>query len=136
MTNITNLTRQHGEISEIVEQIKKLSKLDIIEQNAGAIALNISTLAGKLRIHLETEDKFLYPVLLESTDEKVRCIAEKYIAEMGNISAVFTDYKNKYNTKSKIMNNISAYISDSESVFNILVKRVAMENTELYPLLK
>lgn len=57
------------------------------------ITTHINKLAGKLKIHLSSEDKFLYPNLLNGDDNKLKNLANSYINEMGGISDTFTNYK-------------------------------------------
>lgn len=135
MTNLSNLKRQHIEIIDNVKIITKLIHDKNFENNSNDIARNISILAGKLKIHLSSEDKFLYPNLLNHNHTEIRKKANQYVDEMGNLTVIFTDYKNKFNTKSKIMNNIDQFIKESKSIFNAIEKRIHKEDKELYVLL-
>jgi hemerythrin-like domain-containing protein len=136
MSNIENLERQHVDIKEEILHIKKAINLDNLEENAMDIAKHISLLAGKLKVHLDSEDKFLYPSLLNSENISIKTIANSYINEMGNLSGAFIEYKNKFNTRSKIMNNQQEFIKESKDVAVNLEKRIHKEDEELYPLLK
>ncbi len=136
MSNIENLERQHLDIKEEILYIKQSINLDDLEKNAMDIAKHISLLAGKLKVHLGSEDKYLYPSLLSSDNISIKTIANFYINEMGNLSDAFIEYKNKFNTKSKIMNNQQGFIKESKDVALNLEKRIHKEDEELYPLLK
>ena len=94
--------------------------------------MNISSLAGKLQVHLSYEDKHLYPKLLESGNPVVKSKAKQYIAEMGDLSSVFTDFKSRYNTKPKILAEIQAFKSDYTKVFTALETRMNKEDKDLY----
>lgn len=135
MGNISNLKRQHLEIQQVVNQIEDLIKQNNLEDKAAQIAQNISILAGKLRIHLDTEDKFLYPDLLKDDRNNLRKMAKEYSEEMGHISEVFMNYKNNFNTKSKIIKNMEGFKSETALVFKVLAKRISKEDNELYPLI-
>ncbi len=135
MADIKNLTRQHGDIDLLIGNIKKLSKGDI-ESSIDIIVKDINMLAGKLKIHLDTEDKFLYPDLLNMNNEVLNTMAKEYMKEMGNISSEFIKYKNSFNTKNKIMKNMEQFKIDTIKVFEILEKRIDKEERELYPRLK
>lgn len=65
-----NLTRQHKELYKLLSDMKSLGYN--IEPNADKIALNINLLAGKINIHLQSEDKYLYSLLLNSTNPEVK----------------------------------------------------------------
>ncbi|WP_270647144.1 hypothetical protein [Paeniclostridium hominis] len=73
-----NLARQHNEIYKLLAEMKSLGYN--IESNADKIALNINLLAGKINIHLQSEDKYLYSLLLNSQHTEVRKIAKDFIA--------------------------------------------------------
>jgi len=135
MINIDSLKRQHNEISEAIKNIKTLITGNNLESEANEAALLINTLAGKLKIHLNTEDKYMYPVLLRNESSQVRNTAGLYIDEMGEISEVFTQYKEKYNTRSKITADIEGFKAESSRVFSILEDRIAKEEASLYPIL-
>jgi hypothetical protein len=83
---------------------------------------HINKLAGKLNVHLSTEDKFLYPNLINGEDRQLKSMANSYIDEMGNISNVFADYRNKFNTKSKINERLDTFISETKPILNEIRK--------------
>lgn len=135
MADIKNLTRQHGDIDLLIGNIKNLSKGNI-ESNIDIIVKDINMLAGKLKIHLDTEDKFLYPDLLNMNNEVLNTMAKEYMKEMGNISSEFIKYKNSFNTKNKIMSNVEQFKIQTVEIFEILERRINKEERELYPRLK
>ncbi len=65
MTTIKNLERQHQDIYNIINETKSMINGADLEGNSANIARNISVLAGKLKIHLSNEDKYLYPSLIK-----------------------------------------------------------------------
>lgn len=134
MANINNLTRQHIEILEMIYNIRELMNKDL-EEESSEIAKNINLLSGKLKIHLESEDKFLYPNLLKNENEKIKNIAKCYIDEMGDIFNIFNNYKNQFNTRSKIINNKDNFVINTKEVFDKIEKRMKKEDKELYTLL-
>lgn len=131
--DIERLKRQHEDIRSTLEQLKKLIVKDTIEDDPMAAATLLNQLAGKLRIHLSTEDQHMYPKLLNSSDEKIRTMAQDYINEMGNISKEFTEFKVKFNTKTKIMQDVTEFKCETVRVFKLLENRINREDEELYP---
>ena len=107
-----------------------------LEEESSEIAKNINLLSGKLKIHLESEDKFLYPNLLKNENEKIKNIAKCYIDEMGDIFNIFNNYKNQFNTRSKIINNKDNFVINTKEVFDKIEKRMKKEDKELYTLLQ
>lgn len=135
MINLENMNRQHNTISTEVTFIEEEIKKDKLLIKPAEAALHISRLAGLLKIHLMEEDKFLYPNLLKSDDREVQKMAKQYIDEMGNLINVYTEYKNKYNVRNKISNNIDLFIQDTLEIMEALKKRMTKENNELYHLI-
>jgi hypothetical protein len=133
--NTEQLKKQHEAINALIKENIKLVNDKNLELNAPSIAKNISVLAGILQIHLSHEDQYLYPNLLNSDKSEIRNKAKAYIDEMGNLKAVYTDFKNKYNTKSKLMSNPAAFEKDFFAVFGAVEKRMTKEDSDLYLLL-
>lgn len=136
MLSISNLERQHKEIWEIFFSIEKVLNLKDVAENIDALVKNINTLAGKLNIHMNSEDKFLYPELIKSDNEKLRNMAIEYSTEMGDISTKFNEFKNKFNTRNKIINNMDAFLVESKEILKVLHNRLNKEDRYLYPEVK
>ncbi|OPJ61020.1 hemerythrin domain-containing protein [Clostridium chromiireducens] len=135
--NIDNLMREHKGIFEEIEYITNLIYKNNIESNLLDITSHINKLAGKLKIHLGSEDKFLYPRLLSSSDDKLKNLANSYINEMGDISEIFTDYKNGYNTKSKILSEgIDKFVLETKKILKSIESRITKEENGLYIMIK
>lgn len=133
---LKNYMEQHDRIREELEILKTLCKNRDLEQTASEIALHISSLAGKLKIHLSSEDQYLYPALLRSVDSKLVNQAEEYQREMGNLLALFTEFKDKYNTKIKILSERDSFFGEIEKIMRSIVTRMEKEESGLYRLVK
>ncbi|MBV7273701.1 hemerythrin domain-containing protein [Clostridiaceae bacterium UIB06] len=133
--NVINLQRQHNEVMDLANYILKNIKSRTIEQNLNEMVKSINIIAGKLKIHLLNEDKYLYPNLLSSSDLALNAFGKKYSEEMKEVSKTYEDYKFKYNTASKIKQNIEKFTKDTEVIFRVLSNRINREEKELYPLL-
>lgn len=135
MINLDNFIRQHNtiltEINFIMREVEKGNAINVTET-----VLHINKLAGNLNIHLTNEDKFLYPMLLNSTDLTVQKLASQYNNEMGDLANIFTKYKNDYNTSNKINEKKDLFISDTKKVMKALIKRIEKEDNGLYKFIK
>ncbi|AQS07210.1 hemerythrin domain-containing protein [Clostridium beijerinckii] len=135
--NIDNLMREHKGIFEEINYISESINNKKFESDLLDITTHINKLAGKLKIHLSSEDKFLYPNLLNGDDNKLKNLANSYINEMGGISDTFTNYKNKFNTKSKIISEGNeVFISETKKILVAIEKRISKEESELYKLIR
>lgn len=135
MINIDNFKRQHREVIEELDCIGKILNKQDYQNYLDEFVSHINKLAGKLNVHLSTEDKFLYPNLINVEDRQLKSMANSYINEMGNISNAFADYRNKFNTKSKINERLDTFISETKPILNEIRKRIQKEETELYRLI-
>jgi hemerythrin superfamily protein len=123
---------KHAHIKEELSSISTLLASGISEDTAEKLADRINRLTGMLLMHLASEDKYLYPALLASHDEKVKTLTGKYMKEMGNIAASYTSFKEKYHTPSAILGSTSEFITSAQSIIRIIIERIAREEDELY----
>ena len=136
MASISNLERQHREIYEEVHTLKALINGEDIKEQTLLIAKNLNLLAGKLKMHLQSEDRFLYPQLMGSSRIELKQLATAYNEDMGMIYEEFEKYKLQFNTKSKIDEDIIDFRKQTQSIFTILEERLHKEDKNLYPLIK
>lgn len=134
MPNLNTLKRQHNDILDLIETIENKVQNEPLENNAKSIAKGINELSGKLKIHLSHEDRYLYPNFKESNNIQLKNKANQYIKEMGNLSSIYSDFKNSYNTPTKILKNQESLIKKSEIVMQAIKKRIKQEDTDLYKL--
>lgn len=135
MSNVDNFLRQHKDAKEEINNIESLIEKNNYEENLDKMAFHINNLAGKLRIHLNSEDKFLYPNLVNGEDMKLKALAKEYIEDMGGIFNQFSEYKNKFNTKSKIKDNNKTFLQETRLIIDKIKKRIDKEENELYKLI-
>lgn len=133
--NLSNLIRQHVDIRDEIKYINEVVDKSSIELNTMDIASRINKLAGKLQVHLMSEDKFLYPSLINGKDLELREMATLYMDEMGKISEVFKEYKNKFNTKNKIEANKEGFFQETKIILKEIEQRIDKEENGLYKLI-
>ena len=134
--NIDNLDRQHLDIKGLLKKINSILSIRNMEDSLDELVWDINTLAGKLNIHMKTEDKFLYPELINSSNNNLRNISKEYSEEMGSIHIIFTEFKNQFNTKNKILNDKDKFLIESKKVLKLLENRIEKEDKSLYPKIK
>ena len=107
-----------------------------MKENSFEISKSLAQLSGILKIHLASEDKYVYPVLIKHQDSKIRRVAEDFSKEMGELAKVFDAYKVKYFGANKIAENAETFLVETKEVFSVLSVRIKKEDISLYPLLK
>ncbi len=135
MTDTKNLIRQHNDVLAIIAKILAYQTDRQIIDNAFNITLLLGQLAGKLKVHMTTEDKFVYPALAAHPDGKVQQTSRMFADEMGNLATVFEGFKTKYLKAKEITANPGLFSRESKTVFAAVTKRIERENVQLYPLL-
>ncbi|SHI76192.1 hemerythrin domain-containing protein [Lutispora thermophila] len=136
MSNLNMLKRQHGEVLTIINNIKNLMDNGNLDKNVNNISFNINILAGKLKMHLISEDKFLYPQLMNNDKEDIRDTAYNFYNEMGSVADILTSFVKKYNVPGKILQSKEDFITESRKVLNLIQNRINKEDKKLYPLLE
>jgi hemerythrin-like domain-containing protein len=130
----TNLERQHQDFLDLINKIAIHRSEEQIKNNAATISLLLSQLSGKLKVHAISEDKFLYPALMNHQDPKVKATSQAFYTEMGGLAISFDNFKTNFATSNKIIANPGAFLTESQKVFTAFKKRIDRENNDLYPL--
>lgn len=134
MSRTTRYREQHADIAKVVADLE--AQLDATKLGAdGAPARKLlSSLAGKIAVHLSAEDEHLYPELARSNNEKLKAVASQFAKDMGPIAKAFTGYVAKWPTPTAIKSDPASFIAETKSVLAVLKERIRKENQELYPL--
>ncbi len=136
MSNLDMLKNQHGEVLTMIGNIDTLI-ITGPEEKANEIAYNINALSGKLKMHLMSEDQFLYPALMQSKNQAVRNTSQNFNDEMGNLLAgLFSSFVQQYNTPFKILQRKDYFTADSGKIFSQIEERIHREDIKLYPLVE
>lgn len=128
------LKKQHEEVLTLIKTIRGMIA-DSPEEKSKEIAFNINALSGKLKMHLMSEDQFLYPSLMQSGNRTIRNTAQTFNHEMGNLAESFRSFAQKYNTPSKIIQNRIYFITENQKIFQLIEERIKNEDVKLYPLI-
>lgn len=133
---IDNLMDQHVKIRELIGEVKRYIDVDKSEENISLLAYKINKLAGVLRIHLSSEDRYLYPDLMSSDDSDIRELAGSFDKRMGGLSNGFISFKTRFNTVENIQNKYGDFILELDDIIEKLLTRLDREDKELYPLVR
>jgi len=134
MGRTSELRDKHKELLKLASQISELLDEKSLAADAKQARSLLSTLSGKLGMHLAVEDKNLYPELLSHEDDKVRATAKKFVDEMSGIAGAFKKYLDKWPHSKAIQDAPHAFIAETKGVFQALSNRISKEDNELYSL--
>ena len=94
----------------------------------------LAEMSGKLTVHLQMEDRSLYPALLRSRDPELRARAARYQAEMGTLRATADAFFRHWLRPSAIQQAPDAFSAELRPFLHALAARIASEDAELFPL--
>ncbi|MES3024067.1 MAG: hemerythrin domain-containing protein [Pseudomonadota bacterium] len=131
--NIDKFKNEHETILASVAELKGLVRSGIPE-NAFAIAKAIVDMSAAIKMHLASEDRFLYPMLAQSATLSVVRLGQKYQDDMGGIAFAYAEFASKWNTGPRVKSSPEEFRLDANTIFKALHNRIQQENLELYPL--
>jgi hemerythrin-like domain-containing protein len=83
--------------------------------------------------HLKKEDWLIYPRLKASSRSGLREIAARLCSELGSFEEAFGSYTRRW-TSGGISKDWSGFREDTLAMMQLLHRRMALEESELYPL--
>ncbi len=125
---------QHDELLEKAGELSKLLDDEKLTNDATAARDVLSSLLGKLKIHLAVEDKALYPKLKNLGNPEIAAIATQYQEEMGGIAEFVSNYSKKWPSAYAISDNAKLFIEETKQLISALGTRIKKENDHLYKL--
>lgn len=125
---------QHDELVQLVLQVTPLLTTAKVDEKCQEIASIMTTLTGKLKMHLAVEDQYLYPALQKAANPNVQKKANDFAKEMGAITTAYLVYRQKWGLPTQMKANPNEFIKDTQAVFKVLKTRIDKENGELYKL--
>ncbi|HNQ91653.1 MAG TPA: hemerythrin domain-containing protein [Alphaproteobacteria bacterium] len=130
---VDSLIHQHKEALEVAGKIAAQFDGNTVK-NPDEVRSLLSTLLGKLTIHLAMEDKNLYPKAEASGDTDLAKMSVKLRTEMSGLADAVVSYGKKWPSGSAIAANQAAFITETKGVFDALAKRIQVEERDFYPL--
>jgi hypothetical protein len=124
---------QHRELLAVALELRALAGGAGGEPGIGARAA-LARLGGKLTVHLQMEDRQLYPELLASPVDEVRRAAARFRDEMGAIRATADDFLRRWLASSAIEASPAGFAAELEPLLGALAARVEAEDRVLFEL--
>lgn len=132
MARTDKLRQHHDELVALVGKIQK-SLSGNVAAEVENISTTLTTITGKLTVHLSMEDSVLYPQMISSPDAATSGTAKKFQTEMSGIKDVYVGFTKKWG-KTAIAADTAGFAKEFAGIAQALAQRITRENNELYPL--
>ncbi|HRK98118.1 MAG: hemerythrin domain-containing protein [Alphaproteobacteria bacterium] len=133
--NITSFLDQHKGAAEIVGQIESHISSGSVG-DPSAVRTLLSSLVGKLSIHLAMEDKNIYPKAAVSDNAELKAMSARLQTEMSGLADVLKSYSGKWSNASDISASQSEFIAETKGIVSALKNRISVEERDFYPLVE
>ncbi len=132
MARTDKFRQEHCQMVRLIAELQLTLNESRIALDASEARACVSRLLGKLTLHLESEDKTLYPELEKSSDPNVVSLATRFAREMREVAPNVAAYGKRWPTSASIMANPRAFIFETKSLTSTLAARLQREDRELY----
>ncbi len=136
MGNYQTLVKQHHEILNILHKMSCiLEEKDSSDHTVRAVNLYklLIKLQSLLNSHLLLEDDYMYPVLREHPDARVRNVVNSFFAEIDGLKRTFSAYAGKWGSAESIANSYPVFVSETREIITALQNRINREEKDLFP---
>ena len=129
------LRQQHEALRQHMAELKKNLNPFLLTQHATEVRATLTRLLGEFGKHLQQEAKNLYPPLAASEDPNTKAIAERFGLEMKQTLPRMAEFNRNWPDAASIRRNAGQFLKEADGMTKWLERRIAAENSELYPLL-
>lgn len=126
--------QQHATIAELLRKLEQSLDVAKLQQSTMQVWHLLAELSGQIVVHLNGEDRWLYPELRGCGDPKAQAVATAFSEEMGHIAGAFRAYTERWLMPSAIAGEPQAFIEQTREIAQTLQQRMRREHVELYSL--
>lgn len=123
--------KQHAEILVLVEHLKNDLKQLNPSIHFQTFRNQLTSLLGKVQVHLTMEDHVLYPILIQSISQELSSLALLYQTEMGGIKQGLIKFTQEW-TAEKMKEDPERFALAGIELLSELEARIERENEQLY----
>lgn len=104
------------------------------DASAYPLSLDLSRLAGVLRIHFSLGDRNLYPFMIASGQPQTAEIACGFQREISHLAPRFDRFIRRWTTSSAIAGDMPQFRCEAEAIIISIRERLQCETRDLFPL--
>lgn len=138
MITFNELHMQNHKISELANVLSYLMGERRMCDNEVTCSLFFEYVE-RVKEHLDMQDKHLYSKLLRHKEKDVCNTGKQFLAGSMEIKRIFAEYQKRWCPKNKTTLNVGDYErfrSETEEMFEIVLRRIQDETEKLYPLVR
>ncbi len=139
MITYKDLNEQNHRITELSNVLSYLFK-DRSMCDTGSCCELFNNYVTLVNEHIDTVDKNMYSDLLGSSDDKVNNIAKNFMSGSVEIKKILRDFSKQWcpvRSKSELkIRDHEQFLTATEQLFEIVLKRILDETEHLYPLVR
>lgn len=134
MQTLDTYRSTHSDLRQTIDDLRSiLTKEQLkIRPNAKTAHELLCDLGEKVRCHLASEDRSLYPSLLIHEDPKVKSIAWGFISGEKPLRRTFDEYHKRW-LKNCEFNFSDEFLAETHEVFDLVRQRIEREEQVLLP---
>lgn len=134
MSRTSSLRKQHDALLALAAEISEASTGLASLLDAERLYRLLRQLDAILTEHLASEDRFLYPDMLASSDRRTAALASRFCEEMGGLTKDYAGFAARWNSAGALLDDPDSFQRDWTGLQGALAFRIQRENAELYPL--
>jgi len=133
MLPIEEMKQQHEDICELLSVLSLLVP-DETARKTRIVEGLFSDLAKQVGKHLTLEEGTLYKELLVYDDPEIQRAARNFLSGSNELKRIFSGYIRNACLSGQKQNECSAFVKETEDIFNLLRQRIQIEEDRFYPL--
>ena len=133
MIPIEEMKQQHEEICELLSVLSLLVP-DETARKTRIVESLFSDLAKQVGNHLTLEEGTLYKELLVHDDPEIQRAARNFLSGSIELKRIFSGYIRNACLFGQKQKDCSAFVTETEDIFNLLRQRIRIEEERFYPL--
>ena len=135
MYTLIELKKQNTEITDLIEILHVLVKQKSLANNPFVCEL-VERFNEKVWMHLVFEENTIYSELAKHHNPDISNIAQAFHENAKDIKKRFTHYVKLWCHASKEQKDHTAFVTESNAIFELIRERVRYESEEVFPLVE
>ena len=137
MSTIESMKGNHGEMQDMINDLRAMMTEEQLKIRPNAMTTHrlLCELAERMKQHMTSQDREVYPGLLIHEDPKLKSMAWGFLNGQKPMRKQYDDYYNKW-LKDCDFNFSKEFVSETFEIFDMIEERIEREQSILIPTLE